>query len=269
MKRWTPLALLVSLALSAAPAHAKVFKVGLLLAEKHPNSEAEEILSVTSASFVDSRRFDVIERSRLDKIFEERDLQDFIDGSAGDLSNLEGVDMLGLVTYSLEKGFSIDGNPERHYYINIRLTDVKTGRIAGTINSRRATVTYSPTTPYNASQALLENLREAFPPEGIVVSVAGHEVIVDIGVESGIKENDVLEVIREGETLFHPTTGQPLPPVESVIATLKVKEPSNQLSTCKLQKGEEVVVTDRVRLKEKEQRLQNLVQRFWKFKKKN
>lgn len=260
---------LLAMTAFAAPAAAKVYKLGLIMADRHPSRDSEEILNAATTAFFESKRFDVIERSRLDKVFEERDLQDFIEGAAGDLSNLEGVDMLGLVTYSIENGTSLGGIAQRLYYIDVRMTDVTSGQIVGTVSSRRATLTYDPTTPYNASRCLLQNVREMFPPEGIVIRISGNEVIVDIGEESGIRENDVLEVIREGETIFHPTTGKPLPPVENVVATLKVTEPANQMSKCKMQKSDLTInVTDRVRLKEKDQKAKKIFRKVWPFRNK-
>jgi hypothetical protein len=238
------------------PVGAKIYQLGLVMAEREDRRIEGDIVSATTNAFYESKRFVVIERAQLDKIFAERDLSDFINGSPGDLSNLEGVDMLGLVSYSVEQG--APGTGQWNYYIDVRLTDVKTGQIVGNVSSRRDTFS-EPTTPHIAGRFLLQNVREMFPPEGYVVSITGDQVIVDLGVESGLQQGDTLEVIREGEVIFHPVTGKPLPAQEIVVGTLKVVDPANQMSTCKLPKASgkggqgAIDIADRVRLQPKNQ----------------
>lgn len=232
------------------PASAKVYQLGLVMAEREDRRIEGDILSAATSAFFESKRFIVIERAQLDKIFTERDLSDFITGSPGDLSNLEGVDMLGLVSYSVENGVPGAG---QNYYIEVRLTDVKTGQIVGNVSSRRDTFS-DPTTPHAAGRFLLQNIREMFPPEGYVVRISGDQVIVDLGEESGIQKGDTLEVIREDEeVIFHPVTGKPMPAQEKVVGTLKVVDPANQMSTCKMPKASGIFVADRVRLQPKNQ----------------
>lgn len=138
------LLLLVTALAGAAPGAAKEYKIGLIMAEQS-GPESDDILNAATGAFFKSRRFDVIERARLDKIFEERDLSDFISGSPGDLSTLEGVDLLGLITFSKEQGTEEDGY-KPIYYIDIRLTNVKSGRVVGTVSSRRSTF-FNPASP--------------------------------------------------------------------------------------------------------------------------
>lgn len=244
----------LALAFWSFPAGAKVYQLGLVMAEREDRRIEGDILGAATSAFFESKRFVIIERAQLDKIFTERDLSDFITGSPGDLSNLEGVDMLGLVSYSVEYSTAASGGRQENYYIDVRLTDVKSGQVVGNVSSRRDTFN-NPTTPHLAGRFLLQNIREMFPPEGYVVSISGDQVIVDLGEESGIQKGDTLEVIREGDVIFHPVTGKPLPAQEIVVGTLKVEDPANQMSTCKMPKkgGEAIVIADRVRLQPKNQ----------------
>jgi len=241
--------LLALLLLTEVVAESQIYKTGLIMASKYRNRAETEILTAVTNALLDSKRFDVIERSRLDAVFTERDLKDFIEGTPGDLSDLEGVDLLGLVSYTVER----QEDRSEIVVIDIRLTEVRSGRVFASISSRRDSFD-PPRTPHRAGVHLLANIREAFPPEGIVVDVSEKRVVIDLGVESGLKKGDELEVVRDGEVIFHPTTHNPLPAVEDVVGVLRVTKASRQLSICKLKKSKDAMViqvTDRVRLKPK------------------
>lgn len=244
-------------------AEARDLKIALLTAEKGNYSKgeaADEILGATTAAFFESKRFQVVERDQLSKIFAERDLTDLVNGSPGDLSNLNGVDMIGLVTWSTEQFRDQDGSERQHIYIDVRLTDVKSGTIVGSVSSRRTSMLISPTSIHNASRLLLENVREMFPPEGSVLKVDGKEVVVSLGNSEGIKKDDVLEVIQDGEILFD-AEGRAYPPMTEIVATLKVSQADQQLSRCKLKSGK-VELGAKVRLKGNDQRVQEWMQRI-------
>lgn len=254
---------------SAPPIVAKTLNIALLMAEKSRQKEANEILNAATSAFFESKRFKVIERDQLPKIFQERDLTDFITGAPGDLSNLEGVDLIGVVTYSKEEGVSMDkAKRQVEIYIDVRLTDVKTGQVIGSVNSRRPSVLYEPTTPFNASRLLLADVRELFPPEGSVLNVDGETVVVNLGTIEGVKKGDTLEVIQDGEVFFD-AEGKSYPPLEELVGILKVTQVSTQLSKCKIKKGAEVIsLGARVRLKGTDRRLLNWAQRVMPFLKK-
>jgi len=250
MKQILAACLLILGFVSAQPMAAKTLNIALLMAEKAKQKEASEILNAATAAFFESRRFKVIERDQLPKIFQERDLSDFISGAPGDLSNLEGVDLIGIVTYSKEEGVSMDkAKKQMEFYIDVRLTDVKTGQVIGSVNSRRPSVLYEPTTPFNASRLLLADVRELFPPEGSVLNVDGSTVVVNLGTIEGVKKGDTLEVIQDGEVFFD-AEGKAYPPLEEIVGTLKVTQVAAQLSKCKAKSGEEAIsLGARVRLK--------------------
>ena len=266
MKRcllWGVLAILVG----AVPGSAKIYQIGLVMSMKGDRDLNDQVMTEVSAAFFESKRFEVIERERLDKIFTERDLQDFIKGSPGDLSTLEGVDLLGLVTFTKEHSstptYALEEGSTWKYFIDVRLTDVTTGKVAGTISSRRDTLTV-PSTPHLAARNLLQNIREKYPPEGYIIDISGETVLVDLGEEVGLKKGDVLEIIREGNVIFHPVTHKPMPAQEIIVGTLKVTDPANQMSTCKLKssEGQQVAVADRVRLKAKDQTVTKFINKI-------
>lgn len=229
-----------------APAAAAKMKIALLMADKE--SHGNEVLHKTTAAFFDSKRFDLVERDQLSKIFQERDLTDFIKGSAGDLSNLNGVDIIGVITFSTETTRLSDGSSQTYIFIDVRMTDVRSGQVIASVSSRRSSMVTAPTSVHNASLLLGENIREMFPPEGSVLNIEGREVVVNLGSIDGVKKNDQLEVIHEGKVFFD-SEGKAYPPMEEIVATLKVTEVGTQLSKTRAGKNDVLEVGARVRLK--------------------
>lgn len=267
--RKTVLTLLVLLlfAGSGAAQDGKI-TIGLVVSDQRRGDLDVEILNTATDAFFRTQRFRLMERERLDKIIDEKGLKEFIgaltsgDSSAG-IEELEGVDLIGLVSYTVER--SAVGGPR--YYIGVRLVSVQTGQIAHIVDSRREGL-YEPTTPNQAGIYLFQNAREAFPPEEYIIQLQGANAVVGMGSGMGLKEGDVLEVIRQGETIFHPVTGSPLPGEEIVIGTLKITRASTQISSCKVTKMENPLqVGDRVRLKPKDQtgfKVFSRVKKLWK-----
>ncbi len=84
------------------------------------------------------KRFQVIERDQLPKIFQERDPDRFHQRRARRPQQPgTGSDRIGVVTYSKENALGIDGTQETQTHIDVRMTDVKTGQVVASISSRR------------------------------------------------------------------------------------------------------------------------------------
>jgi hypothetical protein len=233
------LLLLVTLGTPAASQGEKArFKLGLLIGSKDDRRLDGDVLSAATEAFVSSRRFIMIERSQLDAVFTEKDLQEFLGKGNSALSDVLGLDLLGLVGYSSENSRLPGGASQPLFVIEVRLVDVKTGQILTTISSERPDLLRPPATPREAGRHLFQSVREAFPPFGFVIRVSGAEVVVDLGSEAGLQKGDILEVVREGEQIIHPVTGETLPSELIVIGTLKVVSTSPQLSTCRVKSGE-------------------------------
>ncbi len=243
--------------------------IGLVISDQRRGDLDVEILNTATDSFFRTQRFRLMERERLDKIIDEKGLREFIgaltsgDSSAG-IEELEGVDLIGLVSYTVERS-AVGG---QLYYISVRLVSVKTGQIVNIVDSRREGL-QQPTTPNQAGIYLFQNAREAYPPEEYIIQLQGAKAVVGMGSAVGLKEGDVLEVIRDGETILHPVTGKAYPGEEIVIGTLKVTRASDQISSCKVSKTEGTLqVGDRVRLKPKDQMgfkvLGKIKKRLWK-----
>ncbi len=224
------------------------YKLGLVL-EKKGNSQEGDVLNAATDALVATHCFSIVARSQLEAVFTEKDLQRFLDGQANDnLADSLGLDLLGVVGYTVESS----ERPQKKYaptwIIDVRLIAVKTALLLGTVTSNRPGLSSAPT-PREAGQRLYQSIREAFPPTGYIVGVTGKEVIIDLGSEAGLKDGDILEV-GERTQYIHPVTGERLLGPMSVIGELKVLATSSQTSACKIRSARGAVrTTNLVRLK--------------------
>ncbi|HKH49905.1 MAG TPA: CsgG/HfaB family protein [Thermoanaerobaculia bacterium] len=257
----SPLLAVLLLLANTAPGVAQVekslYKLGLISGEKDPRHESEkerrlreDVLNAATDAFVATRRFTMVERKQLDAVFTEKSLQEFIGGQVNNkLTDVLGLDLVGVVGYTLDVSKSPKGEPVTKCIIDVRLVDVKTAALLATVTSDRPSVILPSSTPREAGQLLYKSIRDAFPPLGYVVSVSGKEVVIDLGSEAGLKKGDTLELVQEGEQIIHPVTGKVLSSPMKVIGELKVVTASPQVSTCKAKVKGEVPVASLVRLK--------------------
>ncbi len=254
---------------SGAQVEKSVYKLGLISTgekEKRYESETErrfreEALNAATDAFVAARRFSMVERNQLDAIFTEKSLQEFIGGQVNNkLTDVLGLDLVGVVSYTVSTARSPQGGPVAKCIIDVRLVDVKTASILATLTSDRPALLLPSSTPREAGKLLYLNIRDAFPPLGYVVSVNGKEVVVDLGTEAGLKDGDVLEIVQEGEKIIHPVTGQVLSAPMKVVGELKVVAAAPQISTCKVKSKGAPSVASMVRLKESDTRIQKWIQ---------
>lgn len=264
----SPLLAILLLFASTLPGRAQVeksvFKLGLISQETEEEKKHEsdrerrlriEVLNAATSAFVSTRRFAMVERSQLDAVFTEKSLQEFIGGQVNNkLTDVLGLDLVGVVGYTIENSTTSQGQMIAKCIIDVRLIDVKTASILATLSSERPTL-MPVSTPREAGEALYQNIRESFPPIGYVVSVNGKEIVVDLGTEAGLKDGDTLEIVREGEQIIHPATGKVLSAPMKVVGELKVITASPQISTCKLKSKEAPAVASLVRLQKKDTRM--------------
>jgi len=254
---------LLFLLVSALPGDAQVeksfYNLGLISGEKDKRYESdqerrfrEEVLNAATDAFVATRRFKMVERNQLDAIFTEKSLQEFIGGQANNkLTDVLGLDLVGVVGYTVSASKPPQGAPVTKCIIDVRLVDVKTASILATVTSDRPDLALlmPSSTPREAGQLLYKSIRDAFPPLGYIVSVDGKDIIVDLGSEAGLKDGDTLEIVQEGAQIIHPVSGKVLSAPMKVIGELKVVAAAPQVSTCKLKSKGAAPLASLVRLK--------------------
>jgi hypothetical protein len=247
-KLFSKIALLLSLALASGSAQAQTSKsklvLGLVLpkATSGTESDTDAINAATDAFFL-SKRFKIVERNELNAVFSEKDIQEFLGGKINsELTETLGLDLIGVVNHSNNRLRSTDGIEAVHWIIDVRLVDVRTATIIGTLSSERENRIRPPATAREAAESLFESIRESFAPTGYVIEVRGDQIIVDLG--------DILEVVREGRSIIHPVTGEVIPGEMEAIGELKVISATNKTSICKPKKSNlQVANASLVRLK--------------------
>lgn len=218
---------LATLLLCGSASGAQVWKIGLIIDDEGGDKD-QEVLNLATRAFLESRRFTVFERSRLEKIVREQKLQQFTGKDLQVLADLTGIDYLGVIDYQV----ATEGDA---YTVSmaIRVIDVRTGQVTETLDNR----TFGSRLPLlpggDGSDKLRRTIATRFPATGYVVRVQGGMVEVDLGKEHGIKEGDSLELLRLGETSIHPVTGQELPAAEYEVGALEVVSLGDQVSVCK------------------------------------
>lgn len=252
--------LCLSLFVAGSPAWANgekaKYKLGLLLGDAKHKVHDVDVLNAATDAFVQSGRFSMVERTKLDSILTEKNLQEFIGGKPNSkLSDLLGLDLVGVVGYTIEVTRPDKGPPVTNWILDVRLVDVKTASILTTVSSDRPGLLPA-AQPRDAGRRLLQSVREVFPPLGYVVRVQGKEVVIDLGTEAGLKKGDTLEVVEEQEAILHPQTGQVLPAPLKLVGKIKVVSSTPQISICKVKtKDQGVAVSNLVRLQSRDTRI--------------
>jgi hypothetical protein len=241
-------------------------KVGLVLAQPGNSPLADQAIDAASTAFLDCKAFTVIERTSIDDVMQEKSFKGFIGEAEGaEMGELLGLRWIGIVQYADERNRLTDGTVQQAWELSVRMIDVASGRVTMTLSSRpgeadlgdrtqgtlkgflrRSLVpqelqgiaaSYEPTMA-GAGRRLLARLRLEFPPEGYVIELlGGDEVSIDLGVDDGVEDGDMLEVFTVAEPKLHPVTGEQLPGRETVVGKLKVVDVRRGMSTCKIKDG--------------------------------
>ena len=168
--------------------------------------ETEDMGAIVAEWFITALvkegRFDVIERSLLNKILEEQKLgiSGVVDEeTATQLGKLLGVKVI------------ISGSVLRVQHIleiNARIIDVETAAIIAAENVRSATAERLQDLVIQMSIKIIKH----FPLEGYVVSREPNEpmVAIDLGKYAGVKTGMEFIVFKEGKVIKHPKTGEVL-----------------------------------------------------------
>jgi hypothetical protein len=203
-------------------------------------SQAEGELT---SRFVNSGRFEVVERGQLEKILKEQamGMTGVVDAAqAANIGKLLGAKYvaLGRVTQAspIQTGTS-GGKPTFRGVANVDLRLVSTesgvvffsrvGRgenqplLANWLGSDSAEIVVGAVTA--AVKDLIKAVENTIPIEGyIVVEKDSAHVTLDAGKTSGVKKGMKFKVYREGPPIQHPVTGQTLPGVKEWLAEAEV-----------------------------------------------
>ena len=207
-------------------------------------------------SLVKSGKFELIERTQIEKILNEQKLgmSGIIDEStAAEVGKLLGAEyvIFGVLTSTTKQ------NIDKFAYIlvvvetsiDVRVVDAVTGKIIvaeqasgksesklvktsdGTVVS--GAVDYNSEyarAAQNAVDSVGEKIGTLFPLLGYVVQVEGTNITIDIGEERGANSGDSFIAIRVTDEIVHPVTGKRIGWNKEVLATLTLNTTEKTLS---------------------------------------
>jgi TolB-like protein len=165
----------------------------LNLEAKNVNQEtADAVADILSTELFNSQRFNVIERQAITRILEEQKLQmtGVTDMSQaveiGKILNVEKI-LIGSVSRLGES-----------YIINTRLVNVKSGalELAQNATSKRGEEGLT-----QAITDLVEKMSEKVQVTGSIIRIKGETILIDLGANHGVFENQELSIIRLGDVV--------------------------------------------------------------------
>ncbi len=191
-------------------------------------------------SFLEQKRFNIVERNKLDTVLRELQL------SGTELVNPQKAVKLGkIVAAQTLLAGSVIESPESIEIIG-RLIDTETATILASNDI------FGEDKGFGSLDNLLDGLafkfKRDFPVvEGILLEVRDNEVLIDIGGEKSIKPNVRLFCYREGVSIKHPVTGKILGSEPQILGMLKVEQVYEDFSKAAILDREgEMIVSDKV-----------------------
>lgn len=231
--------------------------------------------------FTSKNKFEVVERSELERVLSEQRLG--LSGLVSESSAIRVGEMLGadfLLLGSITNA-EILYTVNRNCYLyvgkvtaNVKIVETETGAIIGSITESAFSHRYgqgflSPSEELFilASQNLAKNhlyykIWNFFPEEGYVIQIVGQEgdkvrALVDLGSETGVQKGDRFIVFRRNGSIIHPVTGGRIPGKMVKLAEGKVKEVDAFTSVIEIKTEAYINVGDQVRSKEKKRSVWN------------
>ena len=213
----------------------------------HVKDDASEtILNVLTDAFIKSRRFSIIEREQINKILTEQKFQSsgvVDENTAVAFGKFAGASNIVLGTYeiSIKKKLANRLIYKTNIFtarceINIRIVDVKTGKIKETAKIRVKAVEGEEQKAYEKVKEeivvkLDREISNKFPLVAYIVKILSEkEVLADIGKSDGITEETEFSVFEYGEDVVHPVSKKVMRGEKKYVMDAKVKSVSKDSS---------------------------------------
>jgi len=221
--------------------------------------QASDILA---ARLTESGKFLMFERQDLEKVKAEQDLANVTPKMVGaDYLIIGSVSEFGRTTTSEVGIFSRNKKQRANATVNVRLVDVTTGQIifsqegsgeslseANRVFGVGETAGYDSKLDDDALSAaisklvsnLIENLLDK-PWMAYILDAQGENIIISGGKSQGLKQGDVLRVMKRGRLVKNPQTGFEVELPRSEAARIQVVsfsgEGNNEISICTISSG--------------------------------
>jgi len=151
-------------------------------------------------SLVNTGRFEVVERSQLQKIMKEQQLG--MTGMINQETAAKVGELLGVKVIITGSVIQI-GNG---YEVNARLISVEDGSILNAERIRGASLDAIE----GMMDSMADSIKKDFPLEGYVVMVSGKRAMIDLGRTNGVEPGMKFFAMRKGTPVRHPITGKML-----------------------------------------------------------
>jgi len=179
------------------------------------NFETDDMGKIVAEWFITALvkegRFEVVERSMLQKIVAEQKLA--ISGLVDESTATQLGKVLGVKVVITGTVMKLQNVTE----INARIIDVESASIITAENVRSTNTTSLQQLVVQMSDKIIKN----FPLEGYIVQRNDKNITIDLGRRAGVKEGMEFLVFKEGNVIKHPKTGEVLD--VQLIETGKVK----------------------------------------------
>jgi Tol biopolymer transport system component/TolB-like protein len=237
MRKKAIIVLLIASAALAAP-KLKIAFMGI-----EPSGVSESVASGVSDSFlnalINTYRFEVVERARLEALMEEQGLA--ISGCTTTECFVQVGQLAGAQKVIVGKVAQVGGS----YIVSVRLVDVYSSRVEQSLAEKSGNLDDLLT----VADKLAVKLSGTISVEGTVVLVSGNTIKTDLGSQDGVNVNDTVYLVRLGEEYYHPETGLFLGRDVEELGEAKItKVLAGELSEAVLKGAFSVVVGDKVRL---------------------
>jgi hypothetical protein len=227
--------------------------------EGHFGTPDDEMYQMVVATFLKTRRFDLLERHRLDDVLHEAKFQNsglVDDSSAVALGKLLGVKWVVIGSYKGEL-VSIYGDKKAEdslfrYFtgkvvLSLRMVDVETGKIQETFDaaggSRDSTLAKAQASLLLDCTGKLEReVANKFPLRGVVLRVEKEkEIMTDLGRKDGLAVGDRFQIMAVAEDAIHPVTGKVIKGAPRPVAEAEVLSVGEESSIMKITDGKDEV----------------------------
>lgn len=195
-----------------------------LQGEGHGQDDGKIVAEWLITAFVKEGRFEVVERSLLEKIIDEQKLamSGIVDtSSAIELGKLLGVK--AIISGSLMRF-------QNTVEVNARIIDVQDASIIAAESVKSSSATQLGSLVVQMADKIIKN----FPLEGYVVDADSEKATIDLGQETGVKEGMHFTVYKEGKVIKHPKTGQVLDIERIPTGVLEISTVSNKIAVGKI-----------------------------------
>ena len=161
-------------------------------------ASADGIADTLLDALINTRRFEIVERERLNALLEEQGL------ALSGCTTMECFVQVGQLAGASKVIVGKVSKVGETYTVTVRVVDVFVGKVelseSAESNSLDGLLA--------ASREMAGRLAASIPVVGTVVSVSGDTVKLNLGTQEGVKKGDTVELYRLGEEYYDPDTGR-------------------------------------------------------------